>query len=176
MAKSVVISNHAKIRAAERLDLTRRDDVNHLFRQAISYGINPSKFTGKFKDYLLSKLKKHSYCSIIVYSDFIYVRHNNKLITMYPVPDKYIPVKTYLKNNVNVIEEEVKAELIMLKEFKTSDFKFYTKKPGKNGKMYTAVLIVYNELVSVSTSKNEDKAKLSCVKQYKDETKKKREC
>ena len=54
--------------------------------------------------------------------------------------------------------------------------KVEAKEAGKNGKMYTTVLIVYNELVSVSTSKDEDKAKLSCIKQYKDEIKKKREC
>ena len=35
MPKSVIISEHAKMRAAERLSMTRRDEIVHKYRSAL---------------------------------------------------------------------------------------------------------------------------------------------
>lgn len=167
MAKAVLISEHAKRRAAERLELTRRDEIVHQFRNALMYGISPASFKGQFSTYLKKKLKNSRRCTIKVYCDFIYIHKGKRLVTMYPVPDKFLPVKQFLaKNYKNIEEKENIAELQLRRYFSSSEFKFYVKKPGKNGKTFTIALVIKEELVAVSQGKDLDKLKQSCVKQY----------
>lgn len=167
MPKSVIISSHARKRAAERLDLSRRDDVVHRFRNALMYGLSPSNFRGPFNQYLQSKLKKNSYCTIKIYSDFVYIHRNKKLITMFPVPEKYLPVKQWLPANYNkVIEVENEPELQLKRLYHSGDFKFYVKNPGKNGNTYLVALVIKEELVSVSRGKDLEKQKAACVAQH----------
>lgn len=173
MTKSVQITKHARTRFAERLDLTRREEMNHYFKSAIKSGLNPKSFKGKFHTYLISKLKKNSYCTLKVYSDFIYIHRNKKLITMFPVPEKYLPVSQWLPKNYNNTIDEVEniPELILRTKYKTGDTHFYSKKPGKNNNMYQVVLIVNNELASYAKGKDEAKLKMSCVTQHLEELK-----
>ena len=145
MAKAVLISEHAKRRAAERLELTRRDEIVHQFRNALMYGISPASFKGQFSTYLKKKLKNSRRCTIKVYCDFIYIHKGKRLVTMYPVPDKFLPVKQFLaKNYKNIEEKENIAELQLRRYFSSSEFKFYVKKPGK--KNTAKDLITYEEM------------------------------
>lgn len=175
MAKSVQITKHARHRFAERLELTRREDMAHFFRNAVMYGLSPHSFKGKFHTYLLNKLKKNSYCTVKVYNDFIYIHRNKKLITMFPVPEKYLPVKQWLPSVYNsmILEKENIPELTLRKYYKTGDIHFYTKPPGKNGKSYLVALVINNMLASVAKGKDEAKLKISCVNQHLEEMKKK---
>ena len=66
MPKSVIISEHAKMRAAERLSMTRRDEIVHKFRSALMYGLSPSNFKGPFYDYLMSDLNHQA----LLYKDY----------------------------------------------------------------------------------------------------------
>lgn len=171
MAKSVVISEHAKRRAAERLNISRRNDIKHHFRQALMYGLSPSSFKGTFNKYLMSKLKKNSYCTVKVYSDFVYVHRNKKLITMFPVPEKYLPVSQFLPDKCNFEEIENFADMELLKLYHTSDFKFYSKQLKSGSNAYLVALIINDELVSVSQGKSLEKQKSACVKQHLKELK-----
>ena len=167
MPKSVIISSHARQRAAERLELSRRDDVVHKFRHAIMYGLSPSCFKGPFNQYLQSKLRKNSHCTIKIYSDFVYIHRNKKLITMFPVPEKYLPVKQWLPANYNkIIEVENEPELQLKRLYHSGDFKFYIKNPGKNGNTYLVALVIKEELASVSRGKDLEKQKVACVAQH----------
>ena len=167
MPKSVVISEHAKMRAAERLSMTRRDEIVHKFRSALMYGLSPSNFKGPFYAYLMSKLRKNKYCTVKIYCDFVYVHRKNKLITMFPVPEKYLPIKQWLsKNYSNIVEVDVEPELQLRKLYHSGDFKFYIKNPGKNGSTYLVALVINDELASVSRGKNLEKQKLACVAQH----------
>ena len=167
MPKSVVISTHARQRAAERLNMSRRDEIVHQFRQAYMYGISPSTFNGEFKNYLIRKQQKNKSCTIKVFCDFIYVMRNKKLITMFKVPDKYLPIKKYLSSGVqDILEIETPAELKLRKLYKKSRFNFYIKEIKQHKNWYTVALVLDNSLAAVSTGKGLDKQKMSCVKQY----------
>ena len=167
MPKSVVISEHARRRAAERLEMSRRADIVHQFRQALMYGLSPTSFRGPFSQYLKSKLTKNRYCTVKVYCDFTYIHRNKKLITMFPVPDKYLPVKQYLPSNMtNIVEKENDVNLQLRRYYKSSEFKFYIKEPGKNNNTYLVALVVKEQLAAVSRGKDLEKQKIACVKQH----------
>ena len=166
MAKSVVISEHAKRRAAERLNISRRNDIKHHFRKALMYGLSPSSFKGTFYRYLMSKLKKNKSCTIKIYSDFVYIHRNKKLITMFPVPERYLPVSQFLPEKHSFEEIENPADIELLKLYHTSEFKFYSKQLKSGSNAYLVALIINDELVSVSQGKSLEKQKSACVKQH----------
>ena len=165
MAKHVIVSSHAKMRAAERMNVSRRNDVHHFFRMALTSGKSPHDFNGKFKNYLLKKLKNNPYKAIKIYGDFMYIHKGKNLITMYPVPSRFLPITDYLNSKQ---ELEIVPELELRRYLHSSDFKFYTKK--ENNK-HIAVLIVKEQLVAAREKKEEKDAKLACVKQYLKEVK-----
>lgn len=168
MSKTVVITKHAKRRFAERLELSKRNEYTLQFRKALLYGISPSNFTGAFYDYLSKKLYKNRGSKIKIYCNYVYIHKGKKLITMYKVPDKYLPVKNYLPSNTikcnNVVEKIIDAELLLRDYYKFNDFKFYYKKNNKN--LYTVVLIIKDELTSIEKGKDLDKIKIACVKKH----------
>ena len=86
---------------------------------------------------------------------------------MFPVPEKYLPIKQWLsKNYSNIVEVDVEPELQLRKLYHSGDFKFYIKNPGKNGSTYLVALVINDELASVSRGKNLEKQKLACVAQH----------
>lgn len=150
--------------------MSRRNEIVHHFRKALMYGLSPSSFKGPFSQYLKAKLKKNSYCTIKVFCDFIYIHRNKKLITMFPVPEKYLPISQYLpKNFKNIAETENIAELQLRRLYKSSEFKFYIKEPGRNNNTYLVALVIKDKLEAVSRGKDLEKQKVACVKQYLNE-------
>lgn len=87
-------SNHAYVRCAERLGLTKRE-VNLLAREASKYGKSAEQVEdGKLKKYLLGKGR---YKRVKLYKGIVVViaKSSNRLITAYPLP-KYLQKE---KNN-----------------------------------------------------------------------------
>lgn len=99
---AVRVSQHAKFRAKERLDVAYKSKRNQLFNRALRYGHPSTHFAGEFKDYLEVKKKKHKNIGVKVYDNNIFIYKNNLIITVFPVPNKYLPVKD---NFASVIRE-----------------------------------------------------------------------
>lgn len=90
----VEISDHAKKRIKQRAD----GDPEKLLADALQNGSRAKDFTGKFGRYLGYRMKEHR-SEAIVHKGRIFFIRNDKLITMYQVPNdfkKYKP-KTIVK-------------------------------------------------------------------------------
>lgn len=100
---AVRVSQHAKVRAKERLDVAYKSKRNQLFNRALRYGHPATDFAGEFRDYLDSKKKKHKNIGVKVYDNNVFIYKNRLVITVFPVPEKYLPVKdnfaSFIKNN-----------------------------------------------------------------------------
>ena len=85
------VTKHALKRAMERFgDNYRQKRI----RNALLYGHIPTDFKGEFRDYLQAILKKNSKSkSIKIHEDMLvlYNKRNQKVITTWKVPDKYLP-------------------------------------------------------------------------------------
>lgn len=99
---AVRVSAHAKERANERLNVAYKAKRNKLFNRALKYGHPPADFAGEFESYLSSK-KKQKGVGVKVYDGNIYIYKNKLVITVFPVPEKYLPVSdnfaSYIKDN-----------------------------------------------------------------------------
>jgi len=100
---AVRVSKHAKFRAKERLDVAYKSKRNQLFNRALKFGHPVNDFAGEFRDYLDSKKKKHKNIGIKVYDNNIFIYKNKLVITVFPVPEKYLPIKdnfaSFIKDN-----------------------------------------------------------------------------
>ena len=96
------ISHHAKQRASERLDVNRKFERDKLFKRALRYGHPISEFAGDFENYLSGK-KRARNTGVKVYDGNVYIYRNQTVITVFPVPEKYLPIDehyaSYIKNN-----------------------------------------------------------------------------
>lgn len=97
----VRVSQHAKLRANQRLNLSYKAERNKQFNKALKNGISYKSFGGDFYNYLLKKKNKNKNTGIKVYNNNIYVYKGKLIITVYPVPEKYIPVESYLSSFLN---------------------------------------------------------------------------
>ena len=95
-------SYHAKKRVKERLDVSVKSQRNKLFNRALRYGHPPSYFGGEFNKYLENKQKSQKNINVKVYDGNIYIYKNKLIITVFPVPTKYLPVK---ENTLSFIKE-----------------------------------------------------------------------
>lgn len=97
----VKVTKHARRRANERLDVTHKAETTKLFKRALKYGHPLVDFAGEFGEYL--KAKKKNNFGVKVYNDNIFIYKNKTMITVFPVPEKYLPIKEYytdyIKNN-----------------------------------------------------------------------------
>lgn len=86
----MLITEHAYLRASERLSLSR-DSLNKLSERALNSGLSASNFKhGKFKrylDHLYFKYRKAN--NIKIYGDVIYLFRNKVLITLYQLPNEF---------------------------------------------------------------------------------------
>lgn len=155
----VKVSHHAKQRANERLDVAYKAERNKLFKRALKYGHPSADFAGEFAKYLESK-KRDKGVGAKVYDNNIYIYRNKTIITVFPVPDKYIPINehfaSYLKNNPLLMKlyEVVDKEDILL-EIILKD---------KNN--VTCALFIDDEFQNFGVGKTEIKAKNSAIKFY----------
>ena len=103
---SLKVSNHAKRRVSERLNVSHKAKRNQLLNRAIKYGHSYDEFRGDFLDYLtVKKNRKKSNIGIKVYDNNIYIYQGKTIITVFPVPKKYLPTDNYLRCNYHYLEE-----------------------------------------------------------------------
>ena len=93
MSRRSILTEHGKMRLKERV--LPEQNVNSFVRLVLRNGKNRSNYNGAFYLYLLSKT--HGNKKIKVYEDNVYIfnRNTNKLVTTFPVPRKYLPLKKY---------------------------------------------------------------------------------
>ena len=150
--------------------MSRRNEVSNQFRKALRYGLTPKQFIGPFHDYLLSKLKKHKNSKIRIYCEYIYIYAGKKLITMYPVPDKYRPVETFLKSYACVEKRNIDPDMLLRDYYYNHGYNFYYRSMAKKD-FYTVALVINDWLAAVSKGKGLEEQKLACVLQHINELK-----
>ena len=100
---AVKSSRHAKERAGERLNIAYKAKRNKLFNRALRYGHPPNDFAGEFFDYWNNKKKRQKGIGIKVYVRNIFIYKNKLVITVFPGPEKYLPIEenyaSFIKNN-----------------------------------------------------------------------------
>ncbi len=86
------LTYHGRHRVSERV--TRVQNKVSLVGRASRLGKTKNMYFGKFHQYLDSKSKNGK---IKVYQEYIYIltKNSRKLITVYPVPRKYLPTEQY---------------------------------------------------------------------------------
>lgn len=86
-------TKHGKRRVIERVDTSQK--VNSLARIVSKNGKSKDMYNGIFHQYLVSKSSNRA--RVKVYKDNIYIfsKNTKRLITTYPVPDKYLPVEQF---------------------------------------------------------------------------------
>lgn len=100
------VTKHAKVRLRERTDSNHNS--NAMSRIVSKNGKTKGFYQGKFHQYLLSK--SISGARVKVYQDNIYIfsKNSKRLITTYPVPDKYLPVEQYeLSNDILTLSNKI---------------------------------------------------------------------
>lgn len=122
---SLKVSNHAKRRVSERLNVSHKAKRNQLLNRALKYGHNYDEYKGDFLDYLtIKKNRKKSNIGIKVYDNNIYIYQGKIVITVFPVPKKYIPSDYYLRQNYHYLEELYKyvdKEKVLLEKVLEND-------------------------------------------------------
>jgi hypothetical protein len=97
---------HASERFSERLNI-RKNKQNIKYKKAKSHGYKINAFKeGEFKEWLSThignhydKIKEHyDMSNVLVYDNYLYIYKeiNKKLITLYKVPDNFMPISTHL--------------------------------------------------------------------------------
>ena len=91
------ITKHAYKRFSERTDFTP-NQRNHNANQAWKHGYKISQFDEPFYSYLFEKQLEGDKTSVKVWDENIYVFDNRhkRLVTVYPVPEQFLPIKQYL--------------------------------------------------------------------------------
>lgn len=87
------LTYHGKKRVNERTMIYESKAA--LVRRVSMLGKTRNMYRGKFYQYLLSKSNRGA--QVKVYNDYVYIMSKNsrRLITLYPVPEKYLPIKQY---------------------------------------------------------------------------------
>lgn len=153
-------TNHSKKRASQRLGVSYKSERNQLFQNAMKYGHPPADFAGQFRSYLDNKTNNKKKIQVKVYDDTIYVYKNKTIITVFPVPQMYLPIDNYyssfIKNNPNldklyeiVDKQDVLLELVV-----------------RDNKEYVYGLYICDEFKNFGRGKTENDAKNNAIKQY----------
>lgn len=91
------ITKHAYKRFGERTDFSP-GQRNHNAKTAWKRGYRVSQFGEPFYSYLNSKQQEGDRTSVKIWGENIYVFDNRhkRLLTVYPVPERFLPTKRYL--------------------------------------------------------------------------------
>lgn len=96
--KAKKLSTHSIDRFRQRTDLSKSRDMKRLFTNALKRGNNPDHYHGAFEQYLASHKRKSTH-GVKVYANlvFIYNKRSRTLVTVFKVPDEYVPLQDYEK-------------------------------------------------------------------------------
>ena len=88
-------TRHANMRACQRKIDTK--NINHIYK----YGHKIKEYNEPLYSYLLTKQLDGDHTSTLIYGDNIYIFDNRqkRLLTVYPVPNEYLPTKQFLGAN-----------------------------------------------------------------------------
>lgn len=101
------ITTHGKYRLKERINNNQRN-ASYL-KVVIRKGKNSFFYNEPFKSYLLSKENKRSVVKVYNDNVFIFTKTGKRLITTYPVPEKYLPADQYeIKTRKAILLEKTK--------------------------------------------------------------------
>ena len=91
------ITKHARKRFCERTDFSP-GQRNHDAKMAWKRGYKASQFGEPLYSYLFEKQMEGDRTSVKIWGENVYVFDNRrkKLVTVYPVPEEFLPVKRYL--------------------------------------------------------------------------------
>ncbi len=89
---SIIITEHAFDRAKERLGLNRRA-TERMALKAFVAGKKHAQCKGQLKKYIDGIYLQYENCNNVrLYGEALYLFHNNKLITIYNLPNELKPI------------------------------------------------------------------------------------
>ena len=156
----VKVSHHAKQRANQRLNVAYKAERNKLFKRAIKYGHPPTDFAGDFNLWLSAK-KKNKNVGIKVYDGNIFIYKNRLVITVFPVPERFLPIKDHYVASVKEFEKlvaKINRENISFEVMLT-------------GETITVGMFIDDCFETFGTGKTEIQAKEDAVNVYLNKTK-----
>ena len=160
MRKRNRLTSHGKKRISERINATSKTTLKlkpyDLSRIAYMNGKSKDDFEGKFKQYIESKSKKGR--KVKIYSNYVYIYSNKKLLTLFAVPDKYLPIQQYEKNNILNKIDLYYDKLISIKCFNDDKFEGIIDKEYKSE---------YNNKLLLSTEYGKKFIKLKHIKKIR---------
>lgn len=156
--KNYKVSHHAKTRFKERLDIPFSQECVRQFKHAVKDGWGYDHYTGAFKQYLQSH--KRSNCGLKVYKENVYIYRNSTLITVFPVPDKYLPTKIHTARYHAENPYLVKLSQIL----NTEDIELEVIIQEKNN--YTAGLVIDGEFKNYGMGNSPQRAKNHAIRTY----------
>lgn len=145
------LTKHGKRRIRERVDTIYKD--NNLVRIVSKNGKSKNIYQGSFRQYLENKTK--SGIKLKIYNNNIYIlsKNTSRLITTYPIPDKYIPIEQY------EISEEMQYILYMVIKNKNTPVIIEL----KNGNIYKGYIekeSLSNIITKITIKKNDERIKI----------------
>lgn len=109
------ITQHGKIRMRERIHPSQRKIT--LFNLAKKYGYVAKDFIPPLSHYLQSKSEgKKKKVKIYQNNVFIYSKNTKKLITVFPVPEKYQPINQFFISHPKTKTPESKISFTEMKK------------------------------------------------------------
>lgn len=102
------VTKHAAKRTKERLGISKRT-VEKNTEKALRYGIKHSDTSGSLHRYITSLYwKEQTANNTRIYGDYVYIFHNETLITVFPLPQRYKKTVERIrsKNNDNSKENK----------------------------------------------------------------------
>lgn len=165
--KKSKLTQHSLQRAKERID-TGSQLPNRKLREIMLYGFSPGDFKDDFYSYLIyTKSKKHSSSiGIRVLYDLIllYNKRSRRVITVYPVPEKFLPVDQYLHVSTKSIYNKLLIEVSKLHKGVKSDIEL--KVLTTNPKEVVVGLTIDNIFRNFGKGSSTDEAKINALELY----------
>lgn len=174
------VSAHAKQRMEERLEnWSKTTKPVKVFENALKYGKSIKQFYGTFREYLETTAAKYPQTSLMVYAGnvFVYEVRKKILITVWNIPEEYMPWKDYLKVNRNEVnkqealerkEEEKLLKIVRKKGLSPKYYKGEFKEFLMNYSDWTVHVKTYEDVIYVYDAANNILIeKLDVPEQYK---------
>lgn len=121
MKKKVYLTRHSKVRYDERTDIHDGQEANA--QVAFNKGLEFSNFIDPVKSFLNEKSGSDGRYVAKIYEGNVYVFENrlgHRLLTVYKVPEEYLPIDKYLLKS-----EDMGEAVIVLTDKETDEYFFW---------------------------------------------------
>lgn len=166
------MTQHVIKRTRERADLNGKS-ANTLVKETMQYGLSPGDFVGDFYSYLhYIKGKKYKSIGIRVFDNniLVYNKKSRKAITLYQVPEKFLPIEQYRISKANEkLNELTKTIKKLFKDKVDIELQILVDKP----KDFVAGLVINNVFQCFGKGKTKFEAEENAVQLYLDKLYKK---